>query len=57
MDQAVVRGIQMRTGAEINIEDDGTIHVASVDKDSADEALAMIRRYRGTEVGMIIQAP
>ena len=50
----VVRGIQMRTGAEINIEDDGTIHVASVDKDSADEALAMIRSITAEpEVGMI----
>jgi len=49
-----VRGIQMRTGAEINIEDDGTIHVASVDKDSADEALAMIRSITAEpEVGMI----
>lgn len=50
----VVRGIQMRTGAEINIEDDGTIHVASVDKDSADEALAMIRSITAEpEVGAI----
>ncbi len=50
----VVRGIQMRTGAEINIEDDGTIHVASVDKDSADEALAIIRSITAEpEVGMI----
>jgi polyribonucleotide nucleotidyltransferase len=50
----VVRGIQMRTGAEINIEDDGTIHVASVDKDSADEALAMIQSITAEpEVGVI----
>ena len=50
----VVRGIQMRTGAEINIEDDGTIHVASVDKDSADEALAISRSITAEpEVGMI----
>ncbi|MFO7974852.1 MAG: polyribonucleotide nucleotidyltransferase [Candidatus Hydrogenedentota bacterium] len=50
----IVRGIQMRTGAEINIEDDGTIHVASVDKDSADEALAMIESITAEpEVGSI----
>lgn len=50
----IVRGIQLRTGAEINIEDDGTIHVASVDKDSADAALAMIESITAEpEVGTI----
>ncbi|MEA3365767.1 MAG: S1 RNA-binding domain-containing protein, partial [Candidatus Hydrogenedentes bacterium] len=50
----VVRGIQLRTGAEINIEDDGTIHVASVDKKSADEALAMIESITAEpEIGSI----
>ncbi|MBN2311376.1 MAG: polyribonucleotide nucleotidyltransferase, partial [Candidatus Hydrogenedentes bacterium] len=39
----VVREIQATTGAEIDIEDDGTINVAAVDQESADAAIEMIR--------------
>ncbi|HNR32470.1 MAG TPA: polyribonucleotide nucleotidyltransferase [Candidatus Hydrogenedentes bacterium] len=39
----VVRAIQAQTGAEINIEDDGTINVAAVDQASAQAAIDMIQ--------------
>ncbi len=38
----VVRDIQNRTGADINIEDDGTVSVASADADNARMAIEMI---------------
>ncbi len=38
-----VRAIQESTGVEINIEDDGTVTVASSDNDSAQKAIGMIR--------------
>jgi len=39
----VVRAIQAQTGAEIDIEDDGTINVAAVDQASAQAAIDMIQ--------------
>ncbi|MFH1033578.1 MAG: polyribonucleotide nucleotidyltransferase [Pseudomonadota bacterium] len=39
----VIRGIQMETGVKIDVEDDGTVHVAAVDGDSGRQALQMIR--------------
>lgn len=39
----VVRDIQTKTGADINIEDDGTIHVASSDNEKARMAIEMIQ--------------
>jgi polyribonucleotide nucleotidyltransferase len=49
-----VRGIQEATGAEINIEEDGTVTVASLDEDSAQRAMDMIRaQVEEPEVGKI----
>jgi polyribonucleotide nucleotidyltransferase len=39
----VVREITAKSGAEIDIQDDGTINVAAVDKDAADIAIQMIK--------------
>ena len=38
----VVRGIQEETGASINIEEDGTIHIAAIEGPAGDAAKAMI---------------
>lgn len=38
----VVRGIQEETGASINIEEDGTIHIAAIEGPAGDAARAMI---------------
>lgn len=38
----VIKGIIEETGAKINIEDDGTIHVAAVDEASANAAIKII---------------
>ena len=38
----VVRGIQEETGAQINIEEDGTIHIAAVEGPAGEAAKAMI---------------
>ncbi len=48
----VIRGIQEQTGAEINIEDDGTVNVASVGGEAAQQAIRMIQELTATvEVG------
>ncbi|HEY2931734.1 MAG TPA: polyribonucleotide nucleotidyltransferase [Acidobacteriota bacterium] len=48
----VIRGIQEQTGAEINIEDDGTVNVASVGGEAAQAAIRMIQELTATvEVG------
>ncbi len=39
----VIRGIQMETGVKIDVEDDGTVHVAAVEGENAERALKMIR--------------
>ncbi len=50
----VVREIQASTGAEIEIQDDGTVNVAAVDKVSAEAAIEMIRQIvASVEVGQI----
>jgi polyribonucleotide nucleotidyltransferase len=50
----VVREIQAQTGAEIEIEDDGTVNVAAVDKACADAAIEMIKQIvADVEVGHI----
>ncbi|HPU96551.1 MAG TPA: polyribonucleotide nucleotidyltransferase [Candidatus Hydrogenedentes bacterium] len=50
----VIRGIQDATGAEIEIEDDGTVHIAAVNKEDADAAIAMIREIvADVEVGQM----
>jgi polyribonucleotide nucleotidyltransferase len=40
----VIRGIQEETGARIDIEDDGTIYIASTDGPGADAAREMVER-------------
>jgi polyribonucleotide nucleotidyltransferase len=50
----VVREIQAQSGAEIEIEDDGTVNVAAVDKVCADKAIEMIKQIvADVEVGQI----
>ncbi|MFM8314444.1 MAG: S1 RNA-binding domain-containing protein, partial [Deltaproteobacteria bacterium] len=40
----VIRGIIEKTGVKIDIEDDGTIHIASVDEGSAQKAIDIINQ-------------
>jgi polyribonucleotide nucleotidyltransferase len=48
----VIRGIIEQTGVKIDVEDDGTIHVASADEASANKALQIISDITATaEVG------
>jgi len=50
----VVREIQATTGADINIDDDGTVKVAAVEHDSANAAIEMIKRITAdVEVGAL----
>jgi polyribonucleotide nucleotidyltransferase len=50
----VVRGIIDKTGVTIDIQDDGTIHIASVDEPSAKAAIAMIQDLtQEAEIGKI----
>jgi len=50
----VIRDITAKTGAEINIEDDGTVSVASCEKEGAEKALEMINQIiADVEVGKI----
>jgi len=52
-----IRQLVKDTGAEIDIEDDGTVTVAAVQKESADKAIAAIRRMTEVpEVGKVYQA-
>ena len=52
-----IRSIVKESGAEINIEDDGTVTIAAVEKESADKALSMIQRLvELPEVGKVYQA-
>ena len=39
----VIRGIQMETGVKIDVEDDGTVHVAAIDSEAGEKAIKMIR--------------
>ena len=48
----VIRGIIEQTGVKIDVEDDGTIHVASSDEASANKAIQIISDLTGTaEIG------
>ncbi len=50
----VIRGIQDDTGATIDIQEDGTIHIGAVDKDAGESAKAMILNItKEPEVGEI----
>jgi len=53
----VIRGIIAETGADINIEDDGTCQVASPDKESLDKAVSIIEGIlEEPEVGKVYNA-
>jgi polyribonucleotide nucleotidyltransferase len=50
----VIRGIIEQTGVKIDVEDDGTVHVASADEASANKAIQIITDITATaEVGKI----
>ncbi|MDZ7860901.1 MAG: polyribonucleotide nucleotidyltransferase [Candidatus Krumholzibacteriota bacterium] len=40
----VIRHIQEESGAKVDIDDDGTVQIAAVDKESGDKALEMVER-------------
>lgn len=53
---ATIRSITEETGASIDIEDDGTIHVAAVDKSAADMAIKRIEDItRDIEAGQVYE--
>lgn len=50
----IIRDIQMKTGTEITIQNDGTVMIAAVDKESADKATDMVLGITAeVEVGKI----
>jgi len=52
-----IRQLVKDSGAEINVEDDGTVTVAAVEKDSAEKALSYIRSLsEQPEVGKVYKA-
>ncbi len=52
----VIKGIQAETGAEINIEDDGTVHIYSTKKESLERAMEMVKQITAEiEVGETYQ--
>ena len=53
-----IKGIQAESGADINIEDDGTVHVYASKKESLDRAMAMIKQmFTEVEVGTVYTGP
>jgi polyribonucleotide nucleotidyltransferase len=49
-----IKGIQAESGAEINIEDDGTVHIYASKQEGLDRAKAMIdRMFQEIEVGKV----
>jgi polyribonucleotide nucleotidyltransferase len=53
----VVRDIQEKTGTTISIEDDGTIQIAAINKESRDRAVAMVKGIVAEpEMGAIYEA-
>ena len=50
----VIRGIIEATGVKIDVEDDGTVRIASVDEDASKKAIEMVQRIAAeAEVGKI----
>lgn len=50
----VIRGIVEQTGVKIDIEDDGSVKIASIDEDSANEAIEIIKKLtKEAELGAI----
>ncbi len=53
-----IKGIQAESGADINIEDDGTVHVYASKKESLDRAMEMIKQmFAEIEVGTVYTGP
>ena len=51
-----IRGITEQTGTTIDIDDDGTVRIASVDRAAAEEARGLIERITAdVEVGMVYE--
>ncbi len=49
-----IKSIVANTGAQIDVEEDGTVRVAAIDNDVADAAIAMVRAFTSeAEVGKI----
>ena len=49
----VIKGIQAESGAKIDIEEDGTVHVYAIKKEGMDRAVQMIRNlFAEVEIGM-----
>ena len=50
----VIKGIQELTGATLNIDDDGTVLISSVDKEAGEKALEMVTAIvEDPEIGKI----
>jgi polyribonucleotide nucleotidyltransferase len=48
----MIRGIQAQTGAKLDVEEDGTVHIAAIDQQAGDEAMKMVKAVTATpEVG------
>lgn len=48
----VIKGIQAESGAEINIEDDGTVHIYAIKKEGLDRAMEMVKEiFAEIEIG------
>ena len=51
-----IRGLQMETGTKVDVEDDGTVHVAAVDGEAGKRAVEMVRDLtREVEEGQIYE--
>ena len=49
----VIKGIQAESGAKIDIEEDGTVHVYAIKKEGMDRAIQMIRNlFAEVEIGV-----
>ena len=50
----IIKGIQAETGAKVEVDDSGLIHISSADQQSAEKALALVREItQEVEVGTI----
>ena len=48
----VIKGIQAETGADLNIEDDGTVHIYAAKKEGLDRAVDLVKRMMAeVEIG------
>jgi polyribonucleotide nucleotidyltransferase len=54
----IIRGIQDETGAEIEVEDDGTVRVFAVNSESADAAVERVKQLTAEpEIGAVYEGP